>query len=57
MKLQKDKYNKKFLGVCAGISNSTGIDVTIIRLAFTFAAVFGFGSAVVVYFIMAIIMP
>lgn len=57
MKLEKDKNNKKFLGVCAGISNFTGIDATIIRLIFVIATIFGLGSPILIYFIMAIIMP
>lgn len=57
MRLQKDKDNKKFLGVCSGISNYTGIDVTVVRLIFAIAAVLGFGSSIVIYFIMAVIMP
>lgn len=28
-----DKHNGKFMGVCAGIANYTGIDATIIRIA------------------------
>ena len=28
-----DKLNGKFMGVCAGIANYTGIDVTIVRIA------------------------
>ena len=27
-----DKRNKKFMGVCAGISNYTGLDVTLVRI-------------------------
>ena len=29
----KDKRNRKFMGVCAGIADYTGLDVTLIRIA------------------------
>lgn len=29
----KDKRNRKFMGVCAGIADYTGLDVTLVRIA------------------------
>ena len=33
-KFYLDKQNKKWLGVCAGIADYTGIDVTVVRIGF-----------------------
>ncbi|MFM2236803.1 MAG: hypothetical protein RL209_837 [Pseudomonadota bacterium] len=55
-RLTLDKTNKKILGVCAGLANWTGIDAMIIRLIFAFATVVGFGSPVLIYILLAIIL-
>jgi phage shock protein C len=46
-----DKRNKKVMGVCAGIADYTGIDVTIIRIAVAALVIFGGGSPAALYFI------
>ena len=38
---QVDRAEGKFLGVCAGISNRTGLDVTLVRVAVVLAALIG----------------
>jgi len=51
-----DKRNAKFMGVCAGIADYTGIDVTLIRIGFVvlnFATGFFGGMGFVAYFIAA----
>jgi phage shock protein C len=55
-RLTLDKSNKKILGVCAGLANWTGIDAMIIRLIFAFATVVGFGSPVLIYILLAMIL-
>ncbi len=45
----------KFAGVCAGISDYTGVDVTLVRAAWILATVVGFGSLVIAYAAIAII--
>jgi phage shock protein C len=55
-RLTLDKANKKILGVCAGLANWTGIDAMIIRLIFAFATVVGFGSPVLIYILLAMIL-
>ena len=47
-----DKRNSKFLGVCAGISDYTGVDVLIVRVAFVLLAC-ATGFAIPVYFVVA----
>jgi phage shock protein C len=52
-----DKQNKKWAGVCAGIADYTGLDVTLVRLGFV-ASLFVIGPmAFAVYFIAAWMAP
>jgi len=51
-----DKQHGKFLGVCAGIADYTGIDVLLVRVGFVlvnFATDFFGGFGVVAYFLVA----
>ena len=56
-KFYKDKQNGKWAGVCAGIADYTGIDVTIIRLGFVLGTVFTGGSGFLAYFIISWMTP
>jgi phage shock protein PspC (stress-responsive transcriptional regulator) len=53
--LTLDKTNGKLMGVCAGLANRFGWDVTLIRIAFVLATLFGFGSAIIVYLVIGLI--
>jgi phage shock protein PspC (stress-responsive transcriptional regulator) len=44
-------------GVCAGIADYFSVDPTLIRLAWVLMTVFSFGTGVLGYFVMWIIMP
>jgi phage shock protein C len=46
-----DKRHKKFMGVCAGISNYTGVDVTLVRIGVVSAIVLSSLSLLPIYFI------
>ena len=46
----------KILGVCAGLADYLDVDVTVIRVAFVFSAIFA-GFGVIPYLILALIMP
>ncbi len=48
-----DKRNSKFLGVCAGIADYTGVDVTIVRILTAVGIWFSGGSLLIGYFIAA----
>jgi phage shock protein C len=49
-----DKRNSKVLGVCAGIADYTGLDVTLVRAAIILLTIFGTGGAgAAAYFIIA----
>jgi phage shock protein C len=55
-KLMLNRANKKIVGVCAGLSDWSGVDVTVIRIIFVLATIFGFGSALLIYVVLALIL-
>lgn len=55
--MKKDKDNAMIAGVCAGLAAEYNVDVTMVRLGFAVAALMGFGLPVVVYIVMALVMP
>jgi len=50
------KGEKKLFGVCSGLANYMDIDPTVMRIFFVLAF-FGFGMGLLVYLVMAVIMP
>lgn len=48
-----DKRNGKVLGVCAGIADYTGFDVTLVRIIMVAALLFSSGGVIPLYFIAA----
>ena len=50
-KFYLDKRNGKFMGVCAGIADYTGLDATLVRIMFVSAVVMSGGSVLPIYFI------
>jgi len=55
-KLVKSSRDKKIMGVCGGIAEYLHIDSTIVRIIWALAACC-FGSGILLYFIIGIIMP
>lgn len=55
-RLYRDTSNEVFAGVCSGIANYFGMDVTIIRLLWALFTLMG-GSGIIAYIIAAIIIP
>lgn len=55
-KLTLDRANKKIWGVCSGLANWTGIDATIVRVVFVLATLFGFGSALLLYIALGLLL-
>ena len=43
---------RKILGVCAWLADKFGLDVSGLRILFVAAAIFGFGSPIIIYFIL-----
>ena len=50
------RKDKKIFGVCGGLGAYFGIDPTLIRVLFVIA-VLGFGSGILIYIILALVMP
>ena len=50
-KFYLDKRNGKFMGVCSGIADYTGLDPTLVRIMFVSAVVMSGGSVLPIYFI------
>jgi phage shock protein C len=50
-----DRYNGKLMGVCGGIANYTGLDVTLVRIGFVGATLFGIGLPVLLYLAIGLI--
>lgn len=55
-RLYKSNTDKKVCGVCGGIAEYLNVDPTWIRLA-TALLCLGYGSGILVYIVMALVMP
>jgi len=55
--LKKSRTNKMLAGVCGGIGEYLGWDPTIVRIIFLILVFSSFGTMVLFYFILALIMP
>ena len=44
-------------GVCAGVADYLGLDVTLVRVLAVLGAIFGFGSLIVAYVVAWLLMP
>jgi len=53
----RDKRNGKVLGICAGIADYTGFDVTLVRICLIAALFLSSGSVIPIYFIAGWITP
>jgi phage shock protein C len=56
-KFYRDKRNGKLFGVCAGIADYTGFDVSLVRVCFLAALFMSGGGILPFYFIAAIVTP
>jgi phage shock protein C len=56
-KFYLDKRNKKWLGVCSGIADYTGLDVTLIRIGAVLLTVLGSGMTIIAYLVAAWLAP
>jgi phage shock protein C len=48
---------RKILGVCAWLADKFGLDVSGMRILFVAAAIFSFGSPIIIYFILYLVKP
>ena len=56
-KFYLDKRNGKFMGVCSGIADYTGVDVTLVRIGVVLLALLGQGIGIIAYFVVGWIAP
>ena len=56
-RLTKDRRNRKISGVAAGIARATGLDPTVVRIAFVVAALFTQGLAIPLYLLLSVVLP
>ena len=56
-RLYKDRFDKKICGVCGGLAQYFKFDASIIRLLFVLIAFVTGGLWILVYFLLALVMP
>ncbi len=56
-KLKRSSKQKIFAGVCGGIGEYFDVDPVVVRAIFILTALFGFGTSILVYFVLWIIVP
>lgn len=56
-KLYRSNTDKMIAGVCGGLAKYFGVDPTLVRLIFALLVFFGVGSGLVLYIVLALIMP
>jgi len=56
-KLYRSRTNRMIAGVCSGLADFFGIDPTVVRLVFVAGALLGFGSFILIYLVMFIVVP
>jgi phage shock protein PspC (stress-responsive transcriptional regulator) len=56
-RLVRRSDDRMIAGVCSGLADYLGMDVTLVRLLTVLGAVFGFGSLVVAYVVMWVLVP
>jgi len=54
---RRSQLNKVFFGVCGGIGGYLNVDPLIVRVIFAVAFFVGLGSPLLIYLILALVMP
>jgi phage shock protein PspC (stress-responsive transcriptional regulator) len=54
-KLRLDRAPGKFLGVCQGLANYFNVDPLIVRAVFVIGTLVGFGSFILIYLLLALL--
>ena len=50
-----DRVDGKVFGVCAGLANYMNVDPLVVRLVFVAGTLFGFGSFILIYLVIALL--
>lgn len=56
-RLKRSRTDKMISGVCGGIAEYLGWDSTVVRIIFVILTFLGWGSPILLYFILALVMP
>ena len=56
-KLTRPRTGRMLSGVCAGLANFFGLDVSLVRIVYTFATIFTAFEGIPIYIIMLIVIP
>lgn len=56
-KLTKSKTDSMISGVCGGLAEYFGIDSTVVRVGYLIFTFLGVGSPILLYFLLAVIIP
>jgi phage shock protein C len=56
-RLTRNTDDKMIGGVCSGVADYLGVDVTLVRLLTVIGAIFGLGSLVIAYLVAWILVP
>lgn len=56
-KLMRSRTNRMLCGVCGGLGEYLNLDPTIARIIWVFGSLASLGTGVVIYIVMAVIMP
>ena len=56
-RLTRHADDKWFGGVCSGLAEYLGMDVTLVRVLTALLVVFGFGTAIVAYLVAWVLVP
>lgn len=56
-RLFRDTQNATLGGVCSGLAHYLNVDVTLVRLAFIFITFIGFGTGVLLYVVLYLVVP
>ena len=56
-RLYRSRSERVFAGVCGGLATYVGIDPSFVRIATVLLAILSFGTTLLVYLIMAVVVP
>ena len=56
-KMERPRTGRLMAGVCAAIANYANLDVTVVRVIYTLLTIFTAFSGIIVYFILALLIP
>ncbi|NDC71988.1 MAG: PspC domain-containing protein [Sphingobacteriia bacterium] len=55
--LHKSNKNRVFLGVCGGLAESLGMDISLVRIGFVLGSIFTGSGLLWVYLLLALVLP